>query len=331
MARRCESFVRSHRTALRGEVWPCRPPPLDFNCSARCILAHYDFPERHRSGYQALSWANEPACNLFHSQYGEDLLLLPTLMGAIGRRPGRFVELGAYNGLSMSNTLLLERCLGWRGLLIEAQPTNFAALNRSGRSAAMAHASTACGWGSSTGVARVTLAAGPTAGQVESMAKSFVRQYYGRGGGVGGTVEVPCRPLGSLMAASGADGGAGWDFLSLDVEGAEALVLQGVDASLFKVVMVEADGHDAAKDARVEAMLLGAGLRRAASLTPHGSRVYVGPGVQELPVRDRISQIKEKKRRPLLRTGRDGISKGRVGPGSGLSEARLAQLLATGA
>lgn len=213
--------------------------------------------------------------------------------------------------------------------MVEAQPINFAALNQSGRSAAMAHASTACGRGSA-GVARVTLSAGPTAGQVENMAKSFLQQYYS-GRGVAGTVEVPCRPLGTIMAASGADGGAGWDFLSLDVEGAEAIVLQGVDASLFKVVMVEADGHDAAKDARVEAMLLGAGLRRATALTPHGSRVYVGPGVKELPVRDRISQIKEKKRRPLLRTGRDGLSKGRVGPGSGLSEARLAQLLATGA
>ena len=65
--------------------------------------------------------------------------------------------------------------------MVEAQPINFAALNQSGRSAAMAHASTACGRGSA-GVARVTLSAGPTAGQVENMAKSFLQQYYsGRG------------------------------------------------------------------------------------------------------------------------------------------------------
>ena len=214
------------------------------------------------------------------------------------------------------------------GTAIEAQPINFAALNQSGRSAAMVHASTACGR-DSAGVARVTRRAGPTAGQVESMARSFLQQHYRRGV-QGDTVEVPCRPLGRIMAASGADGGSGWDFLSLDVEGAEELVLQGVDASLFKVVLVEADGHDPAKDARVEAMLLGVGLRRAALLKTYKSRAYVGRGVDELPIRDCIPQIKEKGRTPLLRTGRDGNSKGRVGPGSGLSVARLAQLLATG-
>ena len=192
MVRPSEDFVRSHRNAPnRGEVWPCPPSGNGgFNCSARCILAHYDYPPTQDSGKTALSWANEPAGNLLHSQFGEDLLLLPTLMGAAGRRPGRFVELGAFNGLSMSNTLLLERCLGWRGLLIEAQPTNFAALNQSGRSAAMVHASTACGRDSAV-VARVTLRAGPTAGQVESMARSFLKQHYSHGV-QDGTVEVPC-------------------------------------------------------------------------------------------------------------------------------------------
>ena len=94
MVRPSEDFVRSHRNAPnRGEVWPCPPSGNGgFNCSARCILAHYDYPPTQDSGKTALSWANEPAGNLLHSQFGEDLLLLPTLMGAAGRRPGRFVE-----------------------------------------------------------------------------------------------------------------------------------------------------------------------------------------------------------------------------------------------
>ena len=47
------------------------------------------------------------------SQWGEDLSLLPTLLAATGGAPGTFVELGAFDGIGGSNTLLLERCFGW--------------------------------------------------------------------------------------------------------------------------------------------------------------------------------------------------------------------------
>ena len=64
------------------------------------------------------------------SQQLEDVLLLPTLMRAVGglRKPGVFVELGALDGKKFSNTFMLERCFGWRGILIEANPINFARL-----------------------------------------------------------------------------------------------------------------------------------------------------------------------------------------------------------
>lgn len=62
------------------------------------------------------------------------------------------------------------------------------------------------------------------------------------------------------MEGAGLDGGA--TFLSLDVEGAEAVVLGTVDASKFALVLVEADGHDAAKDAAVRRLLERAGHRR---------------------------------------------------------------------
>ena len=47
-------------------------------------------------------------------------------------KPLTFLELGAFDGIHASNTLYLEHCLGWRGLLIEPHPDAFArlALNR---------------------------------------------------------------------------------------------------------------------------------------------------------------------------------------------------------
>lgn len=55
-----------------------------------------------------------------YSQHGEDLWILGNL-----RPPekGVFVEVGAYDGMLSSNTLLYEQ-LGWRGICIEADPLN---------------------------------------------------------------------------------------------------------------------------------------------------------------------------------------------------------------
>ncbi len=40
------------------------------------------------------------------------------------KRDGFFIECGALDGETRSNTLILERQLGWEGVLIEADPVN---------------------------------------------------------------------------------------------------------------------------------------------------------------------------------------------------------------
>lgn len=46
----------------------------------------------------------------------------------LGPGPGTFVDVGAYDGLSTSNTLTLELDYGWIGLCIEPDPAAFATL-----------------------------------------------------------------------------------------------------------------------------------------------------------------------------------------------------------
>ena len=50
------------------------------------------------------------------------------LARAMGVERGVFLELGGHNGLAASNTVYSEACLGWRGLMIEANPVSFAKL-----------------------------------------------------------------------------------------------------------------------------------------------------------------------------------------------------------
>lgn len=42
-----------------------------------------------------------------------------------GQRDGYFLDFGAFDGLDMSNTVYLERELGWRGICVEPNPTYF--------------------------------------------------------------------------------------------------------------------------------------------------------------------------------------------------------------
>ena len=62
------------------------------------------------------------------AQWQEDLIMLPALLLARQHAQGvrKFVELGAFDGLTLSNTWMLEQCFGWSGLLVEAYPPNAA-------------------------------------------------------------------------------------------------------------------------------------------------------------------------------------------------------------
>ena len=65
-----------------------------------------------------------------------------------------------------------------------------------------------------------------------------------------------------VMQHNGLPSGA--DLLSLDAQGAEELVLiSAVDPAVFKVIMVEMDGFDKAKQRRIHSLILKAGLKQA--------------------------------------------------------------------
>jgi hypothetical protein len=44
------------------------------------------------------------------------------------KRDGFFIEAGAHDGVEASNTLYLEKKMGWKGLLVEPNPDTFAGI-----------------------------------------------------------------------------------------------------------------------------------------------------------------------------------------------------------
>lgn len=219
------------------------------------------------------------------SFHGEDRRLLALLLGAAAAQPpGRFVELGAFDGVAFSNTIMLERCFGWTGELIEASPQNFAKLRRCGRPRSNLVYSAVCG--GNGGTIRFTTSGTYSFvnGVAADMSQGFASRWHG-GGQLSNTEEVPCKPLTRILAEARGLPGQGaaspqTTFLSLDVEGGEERVLRHTHAQSFQVIMVEFDGTHPARERAITQRLLGAGLRRSRTVGVQNSRVFVQPSVE---------------------------------------------------
>ena len=229
-------------------------------------LAPFVFPHVHSCDDAALGAPVGLATALkSYSQGAEDVTLWQRFFKPAGITKGTFLEIGALDGTGLSNTLMFEEQMGWRGLLVEAVPANSAVLHKTGlgrrrRSATFGLGS--CGdpraspW--SLGSLVVLGGGGPMGAMqmkdTDEHVKLFGMEKEER-------QTVACLPLQAMIEAAGL---LDIDLFSLDVEGAEAFVLETIDFSVTNVrlVMVEANGLNADKDERVRAVLRSAGFVR---------------------------------------------------------------------
>ena len=239
----------------------------DWTRSGQIAPTLADYLRQHPSTRNATAQkinmiAQRAACTLRLGTY-ETFALLPRLLAHARRGgPKTFIEIGAYDGVDGSQTHALEACLGWTGLLVEANPSNFAKLERSPRSARKVHAA-ACAEGRTV---RMSTAGETVAVVVDEMS----RYYQGRFSHIlrlnqtsseqAGMVNVSCRELGILARESGL---ARIGFASIDTQGTEDTVLSTIDAGLLDVVLVEEDKTNKGKNSRVRERLEDGGLRPA--------------------------------------------------------------------
>ncbi|XP_021966736.1 uncharacterized protein LOC110861910 [Folsomia candida] len=184
---------------------------------------------------------------------------------------GFFVECGANDGEFMSNTIALEKDQQWSGLLIEGSPLLSKILRRKRRNAWVAdvcltgryperieflkHKNTAEDWRIGNGIGKINpgnkyekpLLNLPDTGHY--LDHGFLPEDYISEG------MISCFPLYSILSAINV---STVDFFSLDVEGHEYKVLQGIPFDLLdiKVIIVEhattPEGKNAIKDLMVK-------------------------------------------------------------------------------
>lgn len=171
----------------------------------------------------------------YRAQNGEDRWL-EAYFG--GKREGFYVEVGAYDGVNLSNSFHFEQ-IGWTGVLIEPDPEK-AAQCRSARPGSTTHACAVVGPGGANEIAFLQVAGGEVYSTTNPTAA-----HRKRLDGLGlkwREVRVPARTLDSILAEAAPPH---VDFVSIDVEGGEMAVLSGFEIGRWRpaIVMVETNAR----------------------------------------------------------------------------------------
>jgi FkbM family methyltransferase len=177
------------------------------------------------------------------SQHGQDTFVYEMFFKDRNDK-GIFVDVGAYDGVTFSNSLFFEQHLKWFGICIEPLPDAFEKLRRS-RTAVCLN----CAVSDHDGTGVFVDVDMPNFGKMFSGLRSEfdqhhvnVLQQYATGGRL---INVATRRLPGILDENGL---RRIDYLSLDTEGGELKILKSIDLNHYdiRVISVEINYGDPA-------------------------------------------------------------------------------------
>ena len=164
------------------------------------------------------------------------------------KRKGYFIEIGANDGIHQSNTFYLEKKKKWSGLLVEPGKKAFTNLikNRSDQNIFINAACVPFYYEKEF----VEFNDYYLMGYIEDINtdnntiehKKFSEEYIGKTDLKYSKYNVPAKTLNSILLEN--DAPKNIDFFSLDVEGEELSVLEGLDFSIFKIKYIFIESRD---------------------------------------------------------------------------------------
>lgn len=149
----------------------------------------------------------------------------------LGRRGGRFAEIGAFDGVLHSNTCFLEADHGWSGVLVEPNPLLFAKLVASRRATCLERAV------HREGGQFLSFIASQEIGTLAEYAEADGYAEHRRQAiSANGLITVETISFDDMDAADGW-AGSGFDYASLDTEGSELDILRTIDLARHEIAL----------------------------------------------------------------------------------------------
>ncbi len=184
------------------------------------------------------------------SQLGQDVFAI-TMSNF--KKGGYFVEFGATNGVDLSNTYLLEKAFGWKGVLAEPAACWHDDLIKNRK----AHIDKRCVWNESNRKIAFRVAdLAEFSGAVDALARD--RHQQKRESGHDEVVETIT--LSDLLDAHGAPSVI--DYLSIDTEGSELAILQAHDFSRYRFNVITCEHNYTADREKIFQLLRSKGYSR---------------------------------------------------------------------
>lgn len=158
------------------------------------------------------------------SQAGQDFLVFGEVFNE--KKEGFFVDIGAHDGIDLSNTYLLEKRYKWSGLCIEANPISFKLLEKNRNAVCL----NVC----------LDKQEGEVLFNQDGVMGGIVDTGMDNEGVTSnGVISLKTKTLNTVLTEASAPKVI--DYLSMDIEGAEERVLDGFDFSktIFSCISIE--------------------------------------------------------------------------------------------
>ena len=178
-----------------------------------------------------------PKRDEFFSQYGQDMFIVEQLFR--GMRGGFFVDIGASDGITLSNTYYLERNLGWTGICFEPNPAAYEKLRQNRKCLCINGAvSNQKGQGRLLRIDGYSEMLSGLLDKYDPMHLVRIEKELREHGGKREEIMVRCYDLNEVLADNGV---THVDYLSIDTEGSEFDILKSVDfeQATYKTISVE--------------------------------------------------------------------------------------------